>query len=106
MVHRLKPEAHLLYAGHAGKLPKLVLRAQYTVVCITTRRYVFFFNRQKIWPVFWEGQIQVSNATKVRKKGASRKSGFVIGIRVAGSNPETRESLDCFTLRVCDNVQV
>jgi hypothetical protein len=33
-------------------------------------------------------------------KGVCQKSVFVIGIRVAGSNPETRKSLDYFTLRV------
>jgi hypothetical protein len=31
---------------------------------------------------------------------AVSKAVFVIAIRMAGSNPETRKSLDCFTLRV------
>ncbi|MDR2130795.1 MAG: hypothetical protein LBP56_06490, partial [Odoribacteraceae bacterium] len=40
-----------------------------------------------------------------KRRGTARttrvcqKSDLVIAIRVAGSNPETRKSLDCFTLR-------
>jgi hypothetical protein len=53
LVHRLKPQAHLLYAGQAGKLAKLVLRAQYTVFFIRCK-YTSFSQKSNLFiPIFF-----------------------------------------------------